>query len=292
MKKYYVQDAKCDVIGAGLFAHTVVGAVKYKTDDTEEWLYCEETDGMPEFYLSKNDIFGDLIKEDVQQQEFEELRDGARISELDDISLGEYEEIFENIYRRKCSPAVPLLRYLITLVRCDNEDIESIISMGKGKYIDEVDIPQSDVEEEFYEDLEEENDDDESVKTVEFEYYVSFGRGDSSDYMPCEVELTKAEWKKLQDFYKENPGEEALGNEGFEEIREKFINAAVQCDWENSFDVSDMLEYLEENREDFDEVYEVTFEDAKEYYTEYASIEIVENIDEEAYWDEDEAEEE
>jgi len=80
------------------------------------------------------------------------------------------------------------------------------------------------------------------MKTVEFEYYVSFGRGDGGEYTPCEVELTDEEYDKLQKFYKENPGEEALGNAEFEEIEEKFINAAVQCEWENAFDLSDFCQ--------------------------------------------------
>ena len=143
------------------------------------------------------------------------------------------------------------------------------------------------------------------MKTVEFEYYVEFGRGDGSDYMPCEVELTDEEYDKLQQFYKENPGEEALDNEGFEEIQEKFLDAAIQCEWENSFDRSDVVEYTKGNRGEDDDIdfdedededadeddYELTFEDLKAYYTEYASIGIVENVPEEDFDEEDEEEE-
>ena len=53
-------------------------------------------------------------------------------------------------------PVIPLIRYIIALVRCDMSEVGSIIAMAEGKYADELDIPVSDVEEEYTEDPEQE----------------------------------------------------------------------------------------------------------------------------------------
>ena len=58
----------------------------------------------------------------------------------------------------------PLVRYLITLVRCETGDVEKLIASAKGRYVDELDIPASDVEEVFFEEYNEaeENEEDEN----------------------------------------------------------------------------------------------------------------------------------
>lgn len=168
MKRYFVEDAKCEVVGAGMAASVVIGAVKYKCEDETGWLYLEEAQGFPMFYQTEEDIFEDLLKDNIDQEEFESYREDS-IDELDGIELTDsYEEIFENIHTNMDSPAVPLLRYIITLVRCDMEDLKPIIALGKGNFIDEVEIPRSDEEEDFYEELfdeEEGEDDDEEDAT-------------------------------------------------------------------------------------------------------------------------------
>lgn len=125
------------------------------------------------------------------------------------------------------------------------------------------------------------------MKKVEFEYYVSFGRGDSSDYIDCFVELTDEEWERLDKFYKEHPGECAFDRNNianFDDIHEKFVDAAIEADYENRFDFDDMYSFLEDEREDFDpddpEAYEITEADFREYMKDYVSLGIVEKIPE------------
>ena len=81
------------------------------------------------------------------------------IYELDGIELGcSYDELFESISENRENPVVPLLLYIIALVRCEMADVEPLIGMAQGKYADELDIPMSDVEEEFLAELEDEED--------------------------------------------------------------------------------------------------------------------------------------
>ena len=56
------------------------------------------------------------------------------------------------------NPAVPLIRYLITLTRYPMKEVDGLMKLVKGKYIDEVEIPMSDDEKEW---LEEEAEEDE-----------------------------------------------------------------------------------------------------------------------------------
>ncbi len=78
-----------------------------------------------------------------------------QIDNLDGIEFREdFDELFENIYSDKDNPVVPLIRYIVTLVRCEMDDVEPLINMAQGKYADELDIPKSDVEEEYLEELE------------------------------------------------------------------------------------------------------------------------------------------
>jgi hypothetical protein len=55
------------------------------------------------------------------------------------------------------NPAIPLIRYMIALTRCPLDQVEDLLNMARGKYVDELDIPASDVEEDFEEEYEEED---------------------------------------------------------------------------------------------------------------------------------------
>ena len=132
MKRYYIEDVRCDVVGAGMDACVVIGGVKYRSSDEngdkERWLYLEEIEGtFTEFYETEEDIFDDLCRDNIPQEEFEACRENNRIGEIDGI-----------------------------VVRCDMEELAPTIAMGRGRYIDEVQVPKSDLEEEEEEEEEEE----------------------------------------------------------------------------------------------------------------------------------------
>ena len=76
--------------------------------------------------------------------------------EFEGIQAYDYDDLFEGIRQEPNNPAVPLIRYMIALVRCAMEDVEPLIRMAQGRYADEVDIPVSDLEEEYSEEYGEE----------------------------------------------------------------------------------------------------------------------------------------
>lgn len=167
--RYRIEEAKCGITDTVLFeghlAGTVVAAVRYKKGGESLWLYCSDCDGIPDFTLTEKNIYEQLLKEDPEDEEFIDYLNEHRIGELDGMDFGsDFEELFGNIHADPENPVVPLLLYVIALVRCELADVEPLIGMARGKYADELDIPMSDLEEELTEELEEEDDsDDEEI---------------------------------------------------------------------------------------------------------------------------------
>ena len=69
--------------------------------------------------------------------------------EFEGITLGEYYDIFDSIYKNPDNPAVPFLRYVIALTRCDLKDVKKLVKLAVGKYMDEIKVPISDEEEDY-----------------------------------------------------------------------------------------------------------------------------------------------
>ena len=161
MKKFFIEEAKCDITNGGFACGPVSGniavTVKFNDGKDEKWLSLVEVEGIPNFFLANKDVHDDIVKEDIDDNEFTEYLNSHAIDEFEGITLGEYVDILESISDDPENPAIPLVRYLIALVRCDRSNEEGLVEMAKGKYADELDIPISDVEEEYIADFEEED---------------------------------------------------------------------------------------------------------------------------------------
>ena len=161
MKKYYIEEAKCGVTDAGMES-TPVAAIKVKeANGTSEWLSLIEADGIPIVFQTTEDMFDKLIANDQSEDDgaYYEFMDAHTIHDFNGIVFGEdYTETFDSISEDPDNPAIPLIRYLIALERCDMEEIDDLVNMAVGKYADELEIPMSDVEEEWAEAMEEDED--------------------------------------------------------------------------------------------------------------------------------------
>ncbi len=151
MGKYFVNDVKCGVSGGGIACGPVEGAINVSINITENnrtfWLTNSELAGIPNFYITDDDIFDRLMTD--LDDDFVEYLSGKNITEFEGISLGEYDEIFESINDNSNNPATSLIRYIILLTRCSMEESDNIISLSKGKYIDTIVLPESDLEEQY-----------------------------------------------------------------------------------------------------------------------------------------------
>ena len=144
MARYRVLDAKCGV-GAGGMAcgpvgGPVIGEVKLADESGEEFYLClAEVDGIPNWFKTDRSTIDEQIEE-TSEEIFEYLNDHY-------IDIGEYVDVFDD-------PEAELFqayRYLIYLVRCERDQEEPFIQATVGKYLDEMEIPMSDEEEEYSE---------------------------------------------------------------------------------------------------------------------------------------------
>ena len=152
MKRFLIEEAKRAVTKGGLewedAPASVVVSVKYKDDAAVQWLNMVEFEGVPNVFLSDRDIFEKLVEEDFEDQAFACYLDTHFIEEFNGIVMGEYAAVFDAIASDPENEAIPLIRYMILLARNSADEAEAFIEMAAGKYADEIEIPESDVERE------------------------------------------------------------------------------------------------------------------------------------------------
>ena len=149
MGKYFVNEVKYGISEGGVACGPVEGTINVslnvKTDEKSFWITNSELTGIPNFYLTDDDIFDKLIKSDISDDFIEFINDKF-IDNFEGISLGDYDNILSSIKENVENPAGALIRYIILLTRCPEENINDIISIAKGNFIDDIDIPKCDIE--------------------------------------------------------------------------------------------------------------------------------------------------
>ena len=155
MKRYFIEEAKCGVESYGPDG-VVAAAVRYSDGKKTRWLSMAEVEGILNCFVSDRDIYDTLLDNDPDG----EALDKYQADSFNGLELGDYDDVFAAISEDPDNPAAPLIRYAIALVRCSAEELQGLIDMGQGRYADELDIPRSDIEEEYEEDLEEEDEGD------------------------------------------------------------------------------------------------------------------------------------
>ena len=148
MKRFLIEDAKCGVANASPMMGIVATSVKFNDGESSKWFNLAEVDGIPCFYLTEKDVYDVLIENDFDD-EMQEFFDKSSILEFEGITLGEYGDIFDSIYENPDNPAVPFLRYVFALTRCDLKDVDKLVKKAVGKHVDEIKVPISDVEDDY-----------------------------------------------------------------------------------------------------------------------------------------------
>lgn len=149
MSRFFIESIKCDATEGGFVCGPVSGPVvtevKVIKDGTETfYMSLAEVDGCPNFFITSESTYEMQVTGDMSDEQIESLNDCC-------ISTDDYEEIFET----EDSEWLPLYKYLIYIVRTNREDCKAFIAESTGKYIDEIDVPMSDIEEEYLEEFEE-----------------------------------------------------------------------------------------------------------------------------------------
>lgn len=153
MARYFIEDIRCDVGNGGMACGPVSGPVvaeaKVKDDKGEAFfLSLAEVDGLPNFFQTAKSTYDMQISQEMSDEDIDYLNDHY----VDAGIEGDYNNLFE--MTEDDTDLLPLLRYLTYIVRADWDACKRFQEETKGKYLNEFEIPMSDLEEEYLEENE------------------------------------------------------------------------------------------------------------------------------------------
>lgn len=147
MKKYQIVNARVDQCSGGPDPAIFNAEVELKPSRGKPFFFTiTECDGMPMIFKTSSSVFDWWMDQDTYSDELDKLQEAGSLYESEG-----YSELFENHDDIECYEG---LRYLIYLIHASWDDTESFIAQTKGKFLDEIEIPKSDVEEEWEEEEE------------------------------------------------------------------------------------------------------------------------------------------
>ncbi|SEG36537.1 hypothetical protein SAMN04487934_11818 [Eubacterium ruminantium] len=151
MSRYFVEKVKFGLADSGLPPADVIVSIEYRKDDgSSQWLSNAECEGFCTIYQNDFDPFELLISGDVDDPKWAI----GMTNSFEGIDFYDYEDMFDYFLENENNPAIPLLRLLIAVTRCNKDETNLLISNAEGKYIDEIDVPISDIEEDYLETIE------------------------------------------------------------------------------------------------------------------------------------------
>lgn len=141
-KQYQIINARVEVYSGGPDPAIIVAEVELmpQTAKGKPVFYTlSEVDGMPAFYKTKESVFDRFM--DPTEDDFSDIVNKHTLYEGES-----YADFFENHKGIECYEG---LRYLIYIMRADWDTTKAFIKKTKGKLLNEIEIPKSDVEEDW-----------------------------------------------------------------------------------------------------------------------------------------------
>lgn len=130
-------------MACGPVSGNVVASIEFQDDDKVSFLSMVEVFGMPEFYFSEEDIYDELLEE---SEDFIDKANSLIINEFNGIELKEYEDIMEELKKPYNEEDKALIKLLIAVVRLDYDEADKLIEESVGKYIKDINIPDTDLD--------------------------------------------------------------------------------------------------------------------------------------------------
>ena len=143
-KQYQIENARVEVLSGGPEPGIVVAELELLPQTAKGkpfFLTIDEVDGMPAIFKTETSVFDWFINEAEHESDLIELQNKASLYEGES-----YAELFENHEGIECYDG---LRYLIYVTRAEWKNLKSFIKKTKGKLLSEIEIPKSDVEEDW-----------------------------------------------------------------------------------------------------------------------------------------------
>ena len=130
MKRYFIEEIKCGESEGGVACGPVSGSfnvsIRYSVDGESMWLSNADVGGIPNFFLTDEDVFQKLCDDDMSE-EFNDYMNAHYAGDFEGLDLGEYWDVFNSFSENPENPAVPLVRLLVTLSRCHREKEAELI---------------------------------------------------------------------------------------------------------------------------------------------------------------------
>lgn len=169
MKKLFVEDVKVGVSKGGMACGPVPGSVVAEVcirdldDGTVKYYSLTEVEGIPNFCETDESTYDRQIEE-VDDEEFWNMLSAHTVSGFSD-----YVDVFENQGDMELHDPDQLLiwKYLIYMVRADWDEIEELKAKSVGKCLGDFELPVSDVEQEYLDDMADEECDDEETESLD-----------------------------------------------------------------------------------------------------------------------------
>jgi len=139
MAHYKIQDARADYINLAMEGSLGLAEIHLQDDKGESfYLTLTEAEGCPMFFKTEKSTFDKQSEYDNDDEFYEELQEHA-VAEY--VS---YDEVFEDSENEWFT----VFRYLIFALQ-GAEESEAFVKESIGKFVDEIDIPKSEAEEDW-----------------------------------------------------------------------------------------------------------------------------------------------
>ena len=141
-KQYQIVNARVDVFSGGPDPSILVAEVELKPQTAKGkpiFYTLVEVESTPGFYKTKESVFEKFM--DPNENDFSDIVNKHTLYEGES-----YADFFENHKGIECYEG---LRYLIYIMRADWDTTKAFIKKTKGQLLNEIEIPKSDVEEDW-----------------------------------------------------------------------------------------------------------------------------------------------
>ena len=158
MSNYKILDAKYGITDGGMACGPISGyvvvTVKFECEGKIQYLSIDDYESFPTFYLTDDDIFDNLKNE--AEDDFLDYLESKELYEIDDIDLSthEYFDIYDSLYQKGSGPAYSLIKFAIAIVRLCVKDTKKLIKESIGRYVTEIDIPETEDEKDYKDSIE------------------------------------------------------------------------------------------------------------------------------------------
>ena len=90
-----------------------------------------------------------MVKEDFEDKRYMDMMETSYLETIDNIDLTDYEYMYIDL-KENTSPLGKMIRYIVSIVRMDFEEMEMYIQATKNKDILDITIPKTDIEEDLF----------------------------------------------------------------------------------------------------------------------------------------------